>query len=189
MTIGDVLKVTIYFWIASEIVLSVFRHAPVKERASKGRSSLFLIWLVIGASVFAAGALQGHRFLPLPGSEDAQDLAAIAVILLGVAIRWWAILTLGRFFTVEVAIREGHTIVKRGPYRWVRHPSYTGVLVSFLGLGVAFGNVLSLILAVVPATGAFLYRIVVEERALAAHFGDAWRVYEEQTRRLVPGVY
>src|SRR5207249_1027008 len=107
-------------------------------------------------------------------------------MLAGIAIRATAILTLQRFFTVRVMIQEGHQLVEHGVYSMVRHPSYSGALVSFVGLGLAFGNWLSLIVIAGAALAAFSYRIHVEEQALLAHFGDRYRQYAAHTRRLIP---
>jgi len=189
VSIGDALKLTIYLWVLAEFSLLVFRRARSGQAVAGSRGSALILWGAILIAVTLGALVQGNRFLPLPGSGQMQDLVAIVVIVAGEVFRWWAILTLGRFFTVDVAIRDGHRIVRRGPYRMIRHPSYTGTLVSFIGLGIAFGNWLSLLLVVVPITAAFLYRIGVEEHALAAHFGAAWQQYSAHTSRLVPGVY
>jgi protein-S-isoprenylcysteine O-methyltransferase Ste14 len=101
----------------------------------------------------------------------------------------WSIRTLGRFFRYEVVVQEGHRVVDTGPYRLVRHPSYTGSLLAFLGIGIALDNWLSVAAALgLPLLG-FLRRIAVEEAALTSELGDAYRSYKERTRRLVPGIW
>jgi protein-S-isoprenylcysteine O-methyltransferase Ste14 len=107
----------------------------------------------------------------------------------GVFVRHWAIFTLGRFFTVDVRVHSDQTVVERGPYRWVRHPSYSGLVIFFVGLGLALSNWLSLIvLAVVPAAG-LLVRIRSEEGALLAALGEDYRRYAASRRRLFPGIW
>ena len=105
------------------------------------------------------------------------------------ALRWYAIFYLGRLFTVNVAIAADHTLIDSGPYRTIRHPSYTGALLVFLGLGISFGNWLSLIIVVVPTSLAFMQRIAIEEAALARALGDSYLRYMARTKRLIPGVY
>jgi protein-S-isoprenylcysteine O-methyltransferase len=107
----------------------------------------------------------------------------------GLALRWWAIVHLGRFFTVDVAIADDHRVVATGPYRFVRHPSYTGAIVAFVGYGICLGNRVSLLALAVPVTLAFLQRIKVEEAALHAALGDAYGDYAQRTRALLPFVY
>jgi len=96
---------------------------------------------------------------------------------------------LGRFFTVDVRVHEGQTVVERGPYRWLRHPSYTGLIVTFLGLGLALDNWVALaVLAVLPTAG-LVYRIHFEERALLDCLGEPYRRFAAGRPRLFPGVW
>jgi protein-S-isoprenylcysteine O-methyltransferase len=108
---------------------------------------------------------------------------------LSVALRAWSIVVLGRHFTVDVAIHRDHELIASGPYRVLRHPSYTGVVGIVAALGFLNGNVVSLALATVGVTVALVHRIRVEERALASAFGDAWTKHCERTWRLVPFVW
>jgi protein-S-isoprenylcysteine O-methyltransferase Ste14 len=110
-------------------------------------------------------------------------------MLLGLIIRWTAILTLRKYFTVDVSILEDHKIVKKGIYKYIRHPSYAGSLVSFLGLGLAFSNWLSSVVIIVPILTAFIYRIQVEEKALIQAFGEEYLDYSNTTKRLIPKIY
>ena len=95
---------------------------------------------------------------------------------------------LGRFFSVDVAIAQDHQVVDTGPYRVVRHPSYTGLLLQCAGLGLALGTVLSLFLIVVPTFLVLFYRIQVEEKALLTNLGESYAAYIQRTKRLLPGI-
>jgi protein-S-isoprenylcysteine O-methyltransferase Ste14 len=107
----------------------------------------------------------------------------------GAFVRQWAVFTLGRFFTVEVRVQPNQTVVDRGPYRWVRHPSYTGMILFLVGVGLALTNWVSLVvLAVVPTAGV-LVRIRSEERVLLAALGEPYRAYTAPRRRLFPGIW
>jgi len=107
----------------------------------------------------------------------------------GTAVRWAAIFTLKSYFTVNVSILEGQRIVRHGVYRVIRHPSYTGLLLRYLGFGLAFANWLSAALIFLPLCAATLYRIRVEEVALRERFGEEYLSYARATKRLIPGVY
>src|SRR5436305_13982387 len=96
---------------------------------------------------------------------------------------------LGRFSPFRVACQDEHRVIDAGPYRVVRHPSYSGLLVACLGLGIAFANWLSLSVLVVLPLAGILVRIRIEERALTAALGAEYRRYAERTARLVPGVW
>ena len=116
-------------------------------------------------------------------------VAAVVLFAAGLLLRWWAIVTLGRFFTVDVTIERDHELVERGPFRWVRHPSYTGVLLAFVGWAVTLWNWVAMAVALVPIFVAFVRRMNVEEEALARALGERYVEYMKRTKRLVPGIY
>jgi protein-S-isoprenylcysteine O-methyltransferase Ste14 len=116
-------------------------------------------------------------------------ILGLMLMAAGVFVRQWAIVVLGRFFTVDVRVHPDQTVVERGPYRWVRHPSYSGLVIFCVGLGIALSNWVSLIvLALVPTLG-LLVRIRSEERALLAALGEDYRRYASTRRRLFPGIW
>src|SRR5471032_1712949 len=96
---------------------------------------------------------------------------------------------LGRLFTFDVAVATDQRVIDSGPYRHIRHPAYTGSLLSFVGLGLCGGNAASLLVLVAPIALAFRHRIVIEEAALESALGSRYGDYAERTRRLVPFVY
>ena len=107
-------------------------------------------------------------------------------MFLGVLVRQYAIAILGRFFSLTVQIAEDHRVVEKGPYRLVRHPSYTGILITFIGLGLAvqsWGAVLVLLLFFGVSFG---YRMHVEERTLLSGLGLDYASYMKRTKRLIP---
>lgn len=174
--------------LVSELGLRLGRQAAPGGTRAADRSSLTLLWvtilLALGGAVLVARALPAWDF-PLP---VAGHLAALALFAAGLALRWWAILTLGRFFTVDVAIHHDHELVTRGPYRLARHPSYTGLLLLFVALTILYGNGAALVVALLPILLALLYRIRVEEEALSAAFGPAYAKYRRTTKALLPGL-
>jgi protein-S-isoprenylcysteine O-methyltransferase Ste14 len=111
------------------------------------------------------------------------------VLALGLVIRWSAIYTLGRSFSANVAIHSTQTLNRSGLFRYMRHPSYTGMVVIFLAMGLRTRNWLGLAFSVVPPVLALLYRIHVEEAALTGAFGEQYTEYSRTTKRLIPGVY
>jgi protein-S-isoprenylcysteine O-methyltransferase Ste14 len=117
------------------------------------------------------------------------SLFGIMLMLLGTALRWTAIITLKRYFTVNVTILENHQIVKKGLYKHLRHPSYTGLLLRYLGLGLSYANWLSLALIFLPLLFSVLYRMRVEESALLQTFGNEYEEYSKEVKRLIPRVY
>jgi protein-S-isoprenylcysteine O-methyltransferase len=177
----------LYF--GSELVLGLVRRAKGGASSPADRGSTRVLWVVIMVSMFLAYQFEfGWPAAAWP-AQRWIDVAGIAVTLVGLAFRWYAIIYLGRFFTVNVAIAADHQLIDTGPYRWLRHPAYTGALLAFLGLGLCSQNWASLALIVIGTTAAFSYRMHVEEVALTGAFGDRYRQYMQRTWRLVPGLY
>jgi protein-S-isoprenylcysteine O-methyltransferase Ste14 len=173
-------------WFLSEAALS--RLLRSQSGTDRDQSSLRVLWItiilsiVIGISLHFSGLGQIH-LMPLLFYNT-----GIVLIFIGLAFRWVAILTLKKSFTVNVAVSEEQTIIHTGIYKSIRHPSYLGSLLSFLGLGLAFGNWLTTVVIFLPICAAFLYRIRIEEGALRNAFPE-YAEYMRQTKRLIPGVY
>lgn len=107
----------------------------------------------------------------------------------GMILRWYCIFILGKFFTFDVAIQGGQTLIEKGPYRYIRHPSYTGALLTLLGFGLALGNWAGLIVLLSCMGFAYAYRIPLEEAALVKALGEPYRRYMSRTWRLVPPLF
>ncbi|QMU80429.1 isoprenylcysteine carboxylmethyltransferase family protein [Streptacidiphilus sp. PB12-B1b] len=136
-------------------------------------------------AVVAASTLHGAGY----GEGAAALTAALLVMWAGIALRLWAIRVLGRFFRGVVHIQADHRVVTAGPYRVLRHPSYAGALVAVLGLGLAFGNAVSLVALLGCTLVGVVYRIRVEEQVLTSALGADYTAYAARTNRLVPGVW
>lgn len=176
-------------YLISEILLTVTRRSRSQTGTKQDRSTLGVLWLVILLSITAGlcvtfqwpGARMAHRI--------AAEYAGVGLFVGGLLLRWWAITTLGRFFTVDVTIEKDHEVVERGPFRLVRHPSYSGVLLAFIGFALTLGNWAALLVVLLPIFVAFTYRMKVEEEALSASLGSRYTDYMRRTKRLVPFVY
>jgi protein-S-isoprenylcysteine O-methyltransferase Ste14 len=124
-----------------------------------------------------------------PNMFAAASIAGVIVLIGGLVVRCIAIVTLGKAFSANVAIKSAQTIQRTGIYAVLRHPSYSGLLLIFLGIGFHSRNWLGLAVAFLPTTAALLYRIRIEEAALSKTFGQEYLAYSRTTKRLVPGVY
>ncbi len=122
----------VVFFPVSEIAVAVVKRGS-RTANVHDRGSMRLLWLVVIPCVGLAIAVSGYRATRLPFSATAQELIATSLLVSGLVLRWTAILILGRFFTARIAIHEGQTLITAGPYRYVRHPSYTGLLLAFFG--------------------------------------------------------
>ncbi len=193
MILNDIVKLVIGLWVLSEFLLSIFVRARGGRAATAHRTaapSLFFMavfsWGLVLAILFAN---IGPQWAHINLNFYVLNALSLVFLLAGISWRTWAILTLGRFFTTNVAVRTGHKVIRQGPYRWMRHPSYTGGLTSFFGLGLAFANWLSLAVLMILIVTVYIYRMNVEEKVLIASLGDEYLEYSRQTRRLIPGIY
>jgi protein-S-isoprenylcysteine O-methyltransferase len=174
------------YW-TSESVIGLRMRAGHKDRTDD-RGSLRLIAIVFPVSWWVGIAIVWVVPQASIGS-GAVFGAGLFIMIAGQLLRWWSVATLGRLFTVNVAITEGHELVDSGPYHYVRHPSYTAILLFHLGAALCLCNVLSLVVLTVPTTVTLLNRVRVEEDVLLSGLGDAYRDYMTRTKRLIPGVY
>ena len=186
--VRSLLAILVMLFPLSEVVLSVSKHARATQTASHDRGSLRLLWIVIVVSVGLASAFSDYEPMRIHASARLVQTIALVLLIGGLALRWTSVMFLGRYFTVNVTVLDDHRVVDSGPYRYVRHPSYSGLLLAFLGLGLFFNNWLSLVIVVVPVTIALVYRIRIEEAALGAAMGAEYAAYCARTKRLVPGI-
>ncbi len=187
MNFGTIVPVVCSIWVLSEILLSVLRRSG-RSASHLDRSSLRIIWLTIVTAV-PLGVFIGISGIGALRIGESVSWFGLLIILAGIAVRWWALAVLGKYFTVDVSLRDDHKMVTAGPYRRVRHPLYAGSLLSFLGLGLIFQNPLATMVIVVPMFMAFSYRIKIEERALIDRFGDEYLHYRQTTNSLLPGIF
>jgi protein-S-isoprenylcysteine O-methyltransferase Ste14 len=175
-------------WVLSEIILSVVKRAKNSHHIYD-KSSLRILWATITLSITAGVILKDTKFLISHQNYVFISYLGIFFIGCGLIIRWIAILKLKKSFTVNVSVSVGQVIIQTGIYKYIRHPSYSGGLLAFLGLGIAFDNWLSLAIIFIPISGAFLYRIHVEEKALITTLSKQYTDYMKRTWRLIPKIY
>ncbi|MCK9687882.1 methyltransferase family protein [Scleromatobacter humisilvae] len=184
------------FMLAGEIWLMRSRlSGDVSRQADRGSLRLLIAIILVSAGL----AWAAKRRVPQagfeallgvgPGAVAALHWAGLVLFVAGLCLRWYSIRYLGRLFTFDVAVADDHRVIDSGPYRRIRHPSYTGALMAYAGLGLCSGNLLSLVVLVTPIALAFLHRIAVEEAALTAALGSRYADYAGRTKRLVPFVY
>ena len=188
LTLSLLWQLLFYGWFASEILVGIAKRTKRSGGKVQDRGSLLILWIVITVSVTACRwSVKPSR--NMFGGAPALKTAGVIVMLAGFAIRWTAIFTLGKSFSSNVAIQDSQQITRTGLYRFVRHPSYLGLLLVFLAIGLHSRNWISFAFVLVPTTAGLLYRIHVEEAALADAFGEEYVAYNKATKRLVPGVY
>ena len=183
MTLAHAFVALCIVWAASQLWIGRRRSGDAKKTRDRGTLDLLIVVIFLSLALATWLAMRDGR---LASHDPRFVLAGMGVMLAGLLLRWWSVRTLSRFFTVDLAVQPGQTLVRRGPYRLLRHPSYTGALLTVVGFGIGLGETLPALIAIVPIVAAFLWRIRVEERMLAGAFPDAWPAYARETRRLIP---
>lgn len=179
----------IYFlWFLSEIFLNRFFRSTKSDKKGIDGNSLLLIWITIPATIFIAFFIASKSYFPIC-SNLAVKYVGLAVILAGMVLRFISIVTLGRYFTVDVTIRQDHRLKKDGLYKHLRHPAYLGSLISFIGLGITTDNWISLLVITSAMLTVFIIRINIEEKALTEQFGKEYTEYRKDSYGLIPFIY
>lgn len=176
-------------WIVSELVVLIATRRRPKDGIDYDRGSLGVLWLTITGAI-TSGTWFGATHSPTI-DNGAHWVATASVIILATAliIRWTAILSLGKYFTANVAIEAAQTVHRTGLFRFVRHPSYLGLLLIFAAIGLHTANWIALGILMIPTTIAVLNRIQIEEKALNDVFGAEYASYSRSAKRLIPGIY
>ena len=181
------------------VVLAVGRYAmggayrfKIDTQAEAKKQVLIPLTVI----TITAGAMLGLPWLDahpevLPELRlDGSGLRWVGVVLFaaGVSVQAWSTITLGKWFSPRIAIQTEHELIQTGPYAFVRHPFYTGLLACLVGLPAVFGFWIGLPFAAL-AFGVVLYRVSVEERLLEGEFGDVFREHKARTKSLIPFVF
>jgi protein-S-isoprenylcysteine O-methyltransferase Ste14 len=175
-------------WFISEILLNRIFRSGNKDKKNLDRGTIRIIWITISiansigilSAIFLKFPISSHLLIPYFG---------LFLIAGGMIFRFISILSLGKYFTVDVTIRDDHRIKKDGLYQIIRHPSYTGSILSFIGFGISLNNWISLFIISLLVISAMLHRIKVEEKLLVDEFGNEYVDYMKKTYRLVPWIY
>ena len=179
---------TYFIWILSEIILNRFVRSKSTDKQGVDKKTELYLWLIIVFCVTVGTIISFNIYCPIYLNEQLKYIG-LAVIVMGIIIRFIAIKQLGKFFTVDVTIRENHQLMQSGFYKLLRHPSYTGCLLSFFGFGITLNNYISLVVVFIPILSIFIYRMNVEEKVLTQQFGEKYADYMSKTKRLIPFVY
>lgn len=166
------------------------RSAVNRQGTRTHRGGLAAVFVSIGAGLLGGFLFASHvHSAAIPFARWPLFALGLVLMAAGIMLRQWAVVRLGRFFTTDVRVHAGQIVVESGPYRWVRHPAYTGLIMTFCGIGLALGNWASLAALALLPTAGLIFRIRVEERALLAGLGEPYRRFAATRARLIPGVW
>lgn len=146
-------------------------------------------WVLMVANVLGVTLASWAAFRHWAPDMESQALPALFLMLTGIGLRFASIFQLGRFHTSKLAVLPGQIVVASGLYRWIRHPSYLGVLILLAGFGLTLGSWTGVLILFGFSIPAYAFRIQQEERMLVAYFGQIYREYQARTARLIPLIY
>jgi protein-S-isoprenylcysteine O-methyltransferase Ste14 len=193
MNLDNLCYVTFALWGIGETALGFFKRASMdpalKDTSSLSQKIIINGALLIGISFTVWSRIAGFHLFDFPGKHALWQLPGLFLLIVGISIRWNAISTLGRFFSINLTIQENHTIIERGLYKHLRHPSYTGSILSFLGFGLSMTTWPSLFFLTIIPLGTFIHRISVEEAMLEKKFGEQYKEYRNRTKKLIPFLF
>lgn len=183
-----------HIWIVFTLGLlaSIFQpdYSVMKDK-SKARdkgTEIQIIWSVYITQLFAVLEAAYLRF-PDSVKWDIFTTVSLVIMILGLALRTWSVYTLGNYFTMHLSIQKGHKIIRSGPYKYFRHPSYVGAFFTYLGTSVFLHAWFSLILAAIILPIAWVRRIHHEEELLIEEFGEEYKSYCKSVKRAIPGLW
>ena len=176
-------------WAMLEMAIVIKTRAPFTAATQQKYRSEQLIWMVVIASLIVAFAFKHLHLAVLPIAYVQRQYIALVLLSIGLALRFSAVLSLGRFFSTTVITQHQHILIDSGPYKFIRHPAYTGLLISFFAAGLAMGDMLAMLFLLFPVTYVLNQRIRIEEQLLIEHFGQVYYDYCQRTRKLIPWLY
>ncbi|MFZ1041773.1 MAG: isoprenylcysteine carboxylmethyltransferase family protein [Anaerolineales bacterium] len=187
---STLLSIISIVWIAFEIFLIVRDRRQGKGKTVSDRGTRYYNFIAIALGIAIASVLQGNsKFFFLSRWSDIVFWIGLCIMLLGFGLRIWAVIILGASFRTTVETHTDQQVVRSGPYRLVRHPSYGGLILMCCGYGIAVQNWLSLAFAVILPLVALLYRISIEEAVLVSSLGSDYEKYQRKTKKLVPWIW
>ena len=180
------LVVTAAVWLALELRQSTNTRSEA-VRTDRGSRMVIRVAGLVGI----VGAVVARRADPgaVIGNGPVVAWVGLVVLWCGISLRFWSFRTLGRYFTFTVQTSADQPVITDGPYRVIRHPSYAGILLAVVGVGLMSQNWWSLVALLAAVTAGVVYRITVEERALNQELGDRYRRYAATRKRLLPYVW
>ena len=167
------------------------RKGPKAKSFTRGRfdrGSTTLISISFGTVIVLEPLLNLVRIGHLSG-ETWSGWIGLAMMVLGIALRFWSMRVLGEHYTRTLKVSDQQTLVDSGPYRLIRHPGYLGTLLVWIGASIAMLNWITILVVTIMMLAAYIYRIHNEEAMLLESFGDAYQWYRLHTWRLIPLIY
>jgi len=179
--------IVFFLWAISEVydTFGTRRYRQTLGARRNDQGSYWIIFLIVWGSMIVSFLARAFN---LGVFHTNLQFLGIGVVLLGIVLREWSVISLGRFFNVSVMVASGQILVKRGPYHWLRHPAYSGSILSLVGFSLSIGTWAGALLVFLLSFIGYLHRVRIEEKALLEALGDEYRAYMQHSWRFFPGL-
>lgn len=163
----------------------------VSETSEKKQSDKFSVILILSMSLISGVVpiIDWAYFNPDKNHPGILTIAGFVMIVTGILFRAWAVKTLGEYFTPTVQIKDSHKLINTGPYKIIRHPSYFAAFLSITGAAVLLESITGMAVSIAAMSFAYYIRIGIEEQKLVEHFGNRYREYKLNTKRIIPYIF
>lgn len=182
----EVFQIAFILYIMAEVFIFSFtskvnRENSQKKKRDKG-SCLIIISGSIAVIIFNLFCRKNDWFL-IP---KLAFWIGIIIIIAGIVLRLYSVITLGKYFTVTVQVNSNQKIIQTGPYKYIRHPAYSGSILSLIGITLTFRSIIGIIGTLIIIAVIYGYRIKIEEKILENNFKTSYEEYKQHTKRIIP---
>jgi len=178
--------------ITAAIILWMSQPSFVKKEvnADKQTDKLSILFILIATCISVlSSVIEWAYFTNDPSKFDFTTITGLIFLVTGISLRIWSIDVLGKNFTATVKVTKEHELIKAGPYKYIRHPSYLGAFMAIVGCPIFLNNLVTIFVSIMIMIIAYYYRIIFEEKALIDHFGKFYEEYKKHTFRLIPLIW
>ena len=194
--VGWFLFITGWIYFFGVVIVYWIRKIPFWRSQEKGKTineeqDDWSFWLIVVSmiAVFYLPPIEYLYFRTVSVSTPAMQIIGLILVFFGSGLFIWARRVLGKYYSGHVSVLEGQPLVQSGPYRFIRHPAYAGYLLIASGITCGYSSLTGLLLIPLLLLPSVIYRLSVEDKLLAEHFGDHFGEYARKTARLIPGVW
>ncbi|MEM0942092.1 MAG: isoprenylcysteine carboxylmethyltransferase family protein [Bacteroidota bacterium] len=180
----------VFFFFLLFFTQPTFEASDIKTNSETDKFSM--LFILISLIIVLSGSIIDWAYFQM-GLDSINKIPfqyfGLILLLLGSSIRIWAILHLGKYFSNAVSFNSEHKLIKSGPYKLIRHPSYLGAYLAIIGSALFLKSIVFFLIGLIVMLSAYLYRIKVEEIGLIELFGSEYQEYKKKSKKMIPFVY
>ena len=185
----EIFQIAFVIYIIAEIFIFGFTSRPNRNNLEKRKGDRGSCLIIVSGSIaiilFNLACRKNDWFI-IP---KLAFWIGVIFIIAGIVLRLYSVLTLGKYFTVTVQVNSNQKIIQTGPYKYIRHPAYSGSILSLIGIGLAFRSIIGIIGTLIIIEVIYGYRIKIEEKILENNLKTSYKEYKQHTKRIIPFIW